>query len=206
MRRHKQKPLSPDDFKSMVNTLSARAAKVARAAIAAEVKAKAVDIQTFEGEEGNLEERAIVYFHGKGDSLKMHYYTPSDTTEYKEARFQQWTKFRLVDFYPFEATRSHGEHDAELLCFVELQKTEDDRQNILLTWAEFINNFTPFNKEDSKPKTHGGYFNPENWHFNEGCIKTARTHYTPKQGRDSRQSRQSSLDQERYSQYGVDSG
>jgi len=212
-----QKPFNPDDFKSMVNTLSARAARYARTKTEVEIKAKKAadskaesdrkrEIQNFGREEGNLEERAIVYFRGKGGSLKMHYYTPSDTTEYKEAGFQQWAKFRLVDFYPFEATRAHGEPDAELQCFVELQQTKHDRQNILLTWAEFIKNFTPFNEEDSKPNTHGGYFKPDNWHFNKECIKTVRTHYTPKQGRDLRQSRQSSLEQERYSQFSGDPG
>jgi hypothetical protein len=206
---HDQKPLSTHDFESMVNDLSARAAKYAMTAKkAADSKAKAENqtaIQTFEREEGNLEERAIVYFHGKGDSLKMHYYVP-DTMDYIHGEFQKWTKFRLVDFYPFETTKTHEKADAELQCFVELQQTKHNRQNILLTWAEFINNFTPFNEEDSKSNTHGAYFKPKNWHFNKECIKTVRTHYTPKQGRDSRQSRQSSLDQERYSQYGGDPG
>ena len=205
---HDQKPLSPHDFESMVNDLSTRAAKYAMTAKkAADSKAKTENqkaIKTFENDEGNLEERAIVYFHGKGDSLKMHYYVP-DTMDYIHGEFQKWTKFRLVDFYPFEATRAHGEPDAELLCFVELQKTKHDRQNILLTWAEFINNFTPFNEEDSKPNTHGSFFKPINWIFDPKSIR-ARTHYTPTKSRDSRQSRQSSLDQERYSQYGGDSG
>jgi len=150
-----------------------------------------------------------VYFrgHSKSEDTMLHYYNP-ETMEMKERNIPKWTKYRLIDFYPFEATRAHGEPDAELQCFVELQQTKHDRQNILLTWAEFIKNFTPFNEEDSKPNTHGGYFKPDNWHFNKECIKTVRTHYTPKQGRDLRQSRQSSLDQDRYSQdrYGGDPG
>jgi len=206
-----QKPFNPDDFKSMVNTLSARAARYARTKTEVETKAKKAadskakaekerDIKTFGREEGNLEERAIVYFRGKGGSLKMHYYVP-DSMDYIHGEFQQWTKYRLVDFYPFETTKTHEKPDAELRCFVELQKTNDDRQNILLTWGEFINNFTPFNKEDSKPNTHGAYFEPKNWHFSGDCIKTTRKHYTPTKSRDSQKSRQSSLDPDRYSQY-----
>jgi len=204
--RHEQKPLSSHEFESMVNDWSARAAAGARAAIAAEVKAKAVDIKKFKQEEGDLEVRPIVYFRGTRESVKMHYYMP-DTMEYKKEDFKRWTKYRLVDFYPFQATQ-HEKADANLLCFVELQEIKHLRKNILLTWQDFINNFTPFNEEDSSTKDkHGYHFQPINWHFNVDCIKTTRTHYTPKQGgRDSQQqqSRRQMIDPEDPYQRGPD--
>ena len=206
LNQHGQRTLSVDEFNSMTKPWNTKAAAKAKAAATAEAKAKRAadakaeaekkrNIQKFGKEEGDLEERAIVYFRSYPDpeNTKIHYYNPV-TMDYKERVIPKWTKYRLIDFYPFQETSTH-KFDEHNKCFVELQEVKQSRKTILLTWKHFIDNFTPFNEEDSKPNTHGQYFKPEHWHFDENCIRTKRTHYTPKKGRDSSQSqsRQSPL-------------
>jgi hypothetical protein len=210
LKRKNLDPLNVGKFKAVIKAKAELDTKnkidtEAKAKAAAEAKAAKVakEIEKINAEKTNLETNSIVYCsgHSSGQSqykkIKLHCYS-QDLAKYAELNFDKWSDFRLIDFKPFRDTEAHRTKPSK--CFVQIRQLHHpQRANIVLTWEQFIINFTPFSEKESGPNKPGNAFNSSNWHFNDEYIRASADPFSKSQEqRRQQQPRQTYLENSQY--------
>ena len=115
-------------------------------------------------------------------NVSVHYFERGNYEGFKVQKIKRWTQ------YTFNERRLYrlGRRSSDYVDVVTLFDSKNKGYALEITWLEFVENFSPFNEQESQQGQRGYYFRDSSWTVNFANTKPTRLEDPPQPRRESR--------------------